>query len=161
MLYELLTGQRPYEVKAGSLEEIVRTVCETDPQPPSAAMFTVAGPKTARPGIAAHRLRGDIDTIVLKALRKEPERRYPSVLELSEDVRRPLEGRPVTARRDSPGYRAGRFVQRNRLAVAAALTVLASLLAGLVATSWQAREARRERDAAERARSRNETLIEF
>jgi serine/threonine protein kinase len=154
MLYELLTGRRPYPVKKDSLEEIVRAVCETEPVAPSVAALEAAG---APP----HHLRGDLDTIVLKALRKEPGRRYASALDLSEDLRRHLEGRPVTARKDTLRYRATRFVSRNRLAVSAASILVASLLAALLATLGQAHVARRERDAAERARARNEALVDF
>jgi non-specific serine/threonine protein kinase/serine/threonine-protein kinase len=86
----------------------------------------------------------------LKALRKEPERRYQSARELSEDLRRHMEGRPVTARADTIGYRAGKFVRRNRTAVTAALLIAASLVGGIVTTTWQARLAERRFDEARR-----------
>jgi tRNA A-37 threonylcarbamoyl transferase component Bud32 len=121
LLYELLAGRRPYEVQTDSLEAIVQAVCRTEPVPPSEAA-------TARP---ASELRGDLDTIVLKALRKDPERRYRTAHELSEDLRRHLEGLPVTARADTIGYRAGKFVRRHRTAVAAAILVSASLVGGI------------------------------
>ena len=92
LLYELLAGRRPYEVQADSLEAIVQAVCETEAGAPSEAA-TGRTPSRA--------LRGDLDTIVLKALRKEPERRYRTAHELSEDLRRHLEGLPVTARADT------------------------------------------------------------
>jgi tetratricopeptide (TPR) repeat protein/tRNA A-37 threonylcarbamoyl transferase component Bud32 len=138
LLYELLAGRRPYEVKADSLEGIVQAVCRTEPRPPSEA------------AAARSELRGDLDTIVLKALRKEPERRYRTAHELSEDLRRHLEGRPVTARADTIGYRAGKFVRRHRTAVAAAFLVTASLVGGIVATTRQARLAQRRFDEARR-----------
>jgi non-specific serine/threonine protein kinase/serine/threonine-protein kinase len=146
LLYELLAGRRPYEVQADSLEAIVRSVCHTEARPPSEA---VAG----RPGAAgplASELRGDVDTIVLKALRKEPERRYRTAHELSADIRRHLEGHPVTARVDTIRYRAGKFVRRHRTAVAAAVLVSATLVGGIVTTTRQARLAERRFDEARR-----------
>jgi eukaryotic-like serine/threonine-protein kinase len=140
LLYELLTGRRPYEVQAESLTAIVKAVCETE----------AVAPSEAAQGRNRAGLRGDLDTIVLKALRKEPERRYQSARELSEDLRRHLEGRPVTARADTIGYRAGKFVRRNRVAVTAALLIAASLVGGIVTTTWQARLAERRFDEARR-----------
>ena len=131
LLYELLAGRRPYEVPADSLEGIVQAVCQTEPKAPSEAVTERSG--TTRPAGTlppASELRGDLDTIVLKALRKEPERRYRTAHELSEDLRRHLEGLPVTARADTIGYRAGKFVRRHRTAVAAAFLVSASLVVG-------------------------------
>jgi tetratricopeptide (TPR) repeat protein/tRNA A-37 threonylcarbamoyl transferase component Bud32 len=140
LLYELLAGRRPYDVQAESLTAIVKAVCETEPVSPSE--------------IAQRRdrtiLRGDLDTIVMKALRKEPKRRYQSAGELSEDLRRYLEGRPVTARTDTVGYRVGKFVRRNRVAVTAAVLIATSLVGGIVATTWQARLAERRFDEARR-----------
>ena len=138
LLYELLAGRRPYEVQTDSLESIVRTICETEPRAPSEAVR------------GRSQLRGDLDTIVLKALRKEPERRYRTAHDLSEDLRRHLEGLPVTARADTIGYRAGKFVGRHRTAVAAAFLVSASLVAGIVTTTRQARVAQRRFDEARR-----------
>src|SRR4029453_651238 len=133
VLYELLTGRRPYVVRTESLEEIVRVVCLTEPQAPS----TVAHARSAggtRPPVAASELRGDLDTIVLKALRKEPSRRYLSAQELAEDPRRPRGGLPLTARADSTAYRVGKFVRRHRVAVGAAVLVGLSLIGGIVTT---------------------------
>jgi non-specific serine/threonine protein kinase/serine/threonine-protein kinase len=149
LLYELLTGRRPYRLTSRTREEIGRAVCEQEPDPPS----VVADLDTSRgPGAAKRRraLAGDLDTIVLKALRKEPERRYPSVEAMAEDVRRHLSGRPVQARPDSFTYRTTKFVRRNRLAVSAAAVVVLSLLGGIVATTRQARITRAERARAER-----------
>ena len=139
LLYELLAGRLPYEVQAESLEAIVRAVCNTEPIAPSAASTSPSS-----------ELRGDLDTIVLKALRKEPERRYRTAHDLSEDLRRYLEGLPVTARADAIGYRAGKFVRRHRTAVAAAVLLAASLVGGIVATTRQARLAQRRFDEARR-----------
>jgi tetratricopeptide (TPR) repeat protein/tRNA A-37 threonylcarbamoyl transferase component Bud32 len=145
VLYRLLTGQRPYGMKAQSVEEMARAVGQTEPQRPSAVTDATSG----------RRLRGDLDNIVLMALRREPERRYPSVEQFSEDIQRHLEARPVRARRDTVVYRAGKFVRRNTaMSVAAALVVL-SLVGGIVMTTWQAERAR-EQEAiaiAEKARA--------
>jgi len=154
ILYELLTGARPYEVRADSLEGIVRVVCETEPRLPSAT------------GPAAAVLRGDLDTILLKALRKDPSRRYLSAQEMSEDIRRHLQGLPVLARADSVTYRAGKFVGRHRVAVAATALVMLSLIGGIVMTARQARIAEVQRRRAERRFSdvrklANSFLFEF
>jgi eukaryotic-like serine/threonine-protein kinase len=140
LLYELLAGRRPYEMQTESLTAIVKAVCETEAIAPSEAAH----------GRNRAALRGDLDTIVLKALRKEPVRRYQSARELSEDLRRHLEGRPVTARADAVGYRAGKFVRRNRAGVTAAVLIAASLIGGIVTTTWQARLAERRFDEARR-----------
>ncbi len=137
VLYELLTGRRPYEFGSGLPLEIVRVICEQEPTRPS---------DLARPG----ELRGDLDDIVLMALQKEPGRRYASVEQLSEDLRRHLEGLPVIARADTLPYRAGKFVRRHRVGVAASVLVALSLLGGIVATTRQARVARAQKARAER-----------
>ena len=96
-----------------------------------------------------HSLKGDLDNIVLKALKKEPDRRYESVEQFSEDVRRYLAELPVSARPDTFSYRASKFVKRNRVGVVAASLIFLALIAGIVGTTYQARAARRERERAE------------
>jgi serine/threonine protein kinase/tetratricopeptide (TPR) repeat protein len=148
VLYELLVDVRPYEagsLSPGGLEDIV---CRRIPERPSA--------RAARPRLA-RLLRGDLDTIVLKALAKEPERRYGSVRDLADDLRRHLRREPVHARPDNFAYRLSTFLQRNRTAGAAAIVVLA----GLVATTWQARRAERARAVAEAARRQAEEVSDF
>jgi non-specific serine/threonine protein kinase/serine/threonine-protein kinase len=147
LLYELLAGRRPYELRADSLEAIVKTVCETEPPSPSETVAGAARPDLALP--AASELRGDLDTIVLKALRKEPERRYRTAHDLSEDLRRHLDGLPVTARADTIGYRTGKFLRRNRVAAAGTVLVAASVVAGVVTTIRQAHIAEANRRQAE------------
>ena len=145
VLYRLLTGQLPHRVKSRSPEDMARTVSTTEPQRPS----------TVVEATSRRRLRGDLDNIVLMALRKEPERRYPSVEQFSEDIRRHLGALPVLARRDTLAYRAGKFVRRNTAVSVAAALVLMSLVGGIVMTSWQAKRAR-EQEAialAEKARA--------
>jgi non-specific serine/threonine protein kinase/serine/threonine-protein kinase len=149
VLYELLTGRRPYVVKNDSLEDIVHAVCDSVPPLPS-TLVGRTGNATTRPPVPAGQLRGDLDTIVLKALRKEPSRRYLSVQELSEDIRRHLEGLPVLARGDTLGYRFSKFARRHKAAVPATALVSASLVGGIVATARQARIAEANRVRAER-----------
>lgn len=166
VLYELLTGHRPYRVKEPSPAAYERAVLEQDVTRPSAAI-PKGGSKAARTadgagqpallmsGLAAGalraRLRGDLDAIVLKALRKEPAHRYGSVRELELDIRAALAHRPVTARRGGWRYVAGRFLRRNTLAVGMASLALVALIIGLVAALWQAHEARSQRDAAQQS----------
>lgn len=152
VLYELLTGCLPYGGRRRSLEEVARAVCETEPSPPSAA---AAEPRLAR------RLKGDLDTVILKALSKEPSRRYASAEALAEDVRRHLAGYPVLARRDTITYVVTKFVRRHKIGVAAAAVAVLSLLLGLVGTAWQARVAARERDRARAEAERAEKVKEF
>ncbi len=125
VLYEILTGERPHQLKTYDALEIARRVCEEEIRPPSA---------TGVPG-----LRGDLDTILLKALQKIPARRYSSVEKFSEDLLRFLEGRPVLARPDTLFYRTSKYVRRNRVTVVAAAVAALSLGVGLVAERRQAR----------------------
>ena len=162
ILYELLTSLRPYQVKTDSAAEILRAVCDQEPLRPSTAITHAdkgnAGATTPEgralmrgtvPEKLRRQLRGDLDTIVLKALRKESSRRYVSAEQLSEDLRRHLEGLPVIAHSDTWTYRSRKFVGRHKAGVAAAALILFSLVAGVLATTWQARVARRERAKAE------------
>ncbi|MBL0170565.1 MAG: protein kinase [Gemmatimonadaceae bacterium] len=152
LLFEVLTGHRPYSTRGMRPNDIARVVCDTEPPLPSDA---VSGPDA---GARRHRLRGDLDTIVLMAMRKDPQRRYSSVEQLSEDIRRFLVGRPVTAQRDRLAYRAGKFARRNRGTMAASAVLVLSLIGGMAATTWQARVARNERARAERRFSEVRTL---
>jgi len=160
LLYELLTGQRPYRTKTRRSDEIVRLICETEPEKPSTAAARSDGRSNLQ--IPNPRLlHGDLDNIVLMALRKEPARRYSSVAQFSEDVRRHLDGLPVIARKDTFGYRSTKFVKRNRIGVAAAAVVLLTLIGGIVATAWQARVARRQRDVARLETAKAERINTF
>jgi non-specific serine/threonine protein kinase/serine/threonine-protein kinase len=153
ILYELLTGHRPYRLKSNAPGEVIRVVCEQEPEKPSEIVKTSEDGGAARSISTeklARQLYGDLDNIVLKALRKEPQRRYLSVEQFAEDLRRHVEGLPVTAHADSLRYRAGKFVQRHRAGVAAAALIAVSLIAGIVSTTWQAQVARSERARAER-----------
>ena len=132
VLYEMLAGVRPHQLSDYTPGEIERVICQGEIERPSRVAATAS---------RARKLAGDLDNIVLRALRKEPERRYSSVEQLSEDIRRYLEGRPITARPDTWVYRMGKFVRRRRLAVAAAALVLLTLAGGVVAATLQARRA--------------------
>lgn len=150
VLYELLTGNRPFSFQNESLENIVQTICHSEPLKPSSMIVSRPDPdRSATTGGRDPRvLRGDLDNIILMALRKEPERRYLSVEQFSEDIRRYQEGLPVIAREDSYSYRAGKFVQRNKLAVAAFTGVGISLVAGILSTTRQARIAKQQHEKA-------------
>ena len=138
LLYRLLTGSSPYGPAPRESIDLIRAVCEEVPQP--ARLH-------AAPGLT---IPPDLDRIVMKALRKEPERRYPSAGAFSDDVQRFLDGRPVLAAPDSLRYRGSKFIRRHRLAVAAGASLAVAVGAGVAATLWQARAADRERMRAER-----------
>jgi eukaryotic-like serine/threonine-protein kinase len=143
VLFELLTGELPHRTESGSLAELEKAICETDAQAPSSVVArNGALAKNVRHELKRH-LAGDLDNIVLMAMRKEPEGRYSSAAELSEDLRRYMEGLPVLAQVDRWTYRARKFVRRNRLMVGAALLVAASLVTGIVTTTVQASRAER------------------
>jgi non-specific serine/threonine protein kinase/serine/threonine-protein kinase len=146
VLYELLTDRRPYAITSRNPAEIARIIAEQQPIRPSAAVMTSTGVHASRVKL----LKGDLDNIVLKTLRKETTRRYASVAQLSDDIRRYLDGRPVTARKDTVGYRAIKFVKRNKIVVAAAAVILLSLVAGIAATAVEARRANQQRARAEK-----------
>ncbi|HKQ75994.1 MAG TPA: protein kinase [Blastocatellia bacterium] len=169
VLYELLTGHRPYRLKSRLPHEILRIVCEEEPERPSAVINrvqTITGAEGATqvsltpeivsrtregaPEKLRRRLRGDLDNIILMAMRKEPQRRYDTVNQLSEDIRRHLEGLPVVARKATFGYRVEKFIARHKTSVATAVVVVASLLAGVMTTVWQSLVARDQRARAER-----------
>lgn len=194
ILFELLSGHRPFETKENDFKEIYKAIIETDPPLPS-SMVTLAAsefqelreaktalqipdrpasvveqgsnpfaqnilldtrenktPQTKRRtiNISASEIRGDLDNIVLKALRKEPERRYSSAENFAEDVKNHLRGLPVTARPNTFSYRAEKFVTRNKVGVVASALILLAIITGIAATLWQARVAQIERAKAER-----------
>jgi eukaryotic-like serine/threonine-protein kinase len=144
LLYRLLTDRSPYRGALDRPTDLLHAVCEQVPAPPSEALGTGA------------RIPRDVDMIVLKALRKEPERRYGSAEQLSEDIQRFLGGRPVLALPDTFRYRAGKFVRRHRVAVPAVAAGLVTVALGVGATLWQARVAQRERTRADVQRARAE-----
>ena len=171
ILFELLTGHRPYAVRGLRPSAVERVICRQDPPRPSTAVLrspdtnqtgnqtgttaptatpeAVSQARNTQPERLRRRLEGDLDNIVLKALQKEPGRRYMSVAALSEDVRRHLEQLPVKARPDTVGYRISKFVRRHTAGFAATVLVVLALVGGIFATVYQARVAAAERDRAE------------
>ncbi|MHC4908118.1 MAG: serine/threonine protein kinase [Planctomycetota bacterium] len=166
LLYELVSGHRPYRLRSRIREEIVRVVCEEDPQRPSTAISSIeeVNTRTAtghgttsitpesvgrtrelRPDRLRRRLTGDVDNIVLMAMRKEPQRRYTSAEQLGDDIRRHLEGDLVMARKDTLAYRSVVFIRRHRVGVATTGVVAASLIVGLstAVSGWRAADTER------------------
>ena len=167
VLYELLTGHRPYRLKGDSAPHILAAVAEQDAEAPSAAITrpdTRSDSGRTEPadpeqigqarGLSVSalrkRLQGDLDTILLKSLRKEPGERYLSAEAFADDIQRYLDGKPVRARRPTLTYRATKFVRRNPGAAAGAGLAAIALLAGIATTAWQARRAEAQRLRAER-----------
>jgi non-specific serine/threonine protein kinase/serine/threonine-protein kinase len=140
LLYVMLTGKKPFEFPSRSIHDIYAVIRDTEPRRPS--LLTV--------GFVARELRGDLDNILLMSLRREPERRYASVQQFAADIERYLTGMPVSAREDTFRYRAGKFVRRHKGAVLGAGLAALALVAGSITTSLEAREARIERERAER-----------
>jgi len=162
LLYELMTGRRPCDLAGPGLLARERALLHAEPPRPSAALVPeAAAARATTPERLRRRLNGDLDTIVLKALRREPERRYASVGALREDLRRAQRGLPVEARPESALYRAGKFVRRHRLGVAAATAFVLLLAGSVVALGLQQRQTARERDRAEAARARAEQTAGF
>jgi len=137
LLFRLLTGSLPYELVEFSTAEMVRVICQEEPKRPTS---------TTQP---FGKLDADLDAIVLKSLRKEPQQRYSTVEQMASDVRAYLEQRPVSARRGNFRYRASKFVRRNRLAIIGASLLMLSILAGMAGILWQSRSANLERRRAE------------
>jgi serine/threonine-protein kinase len=167
MLYELLSGRHPVTVPVHAPLDLVKAVVDTVPRhmvdviaasPQAGASEAIAGARGTTVERLKAMLSGDLETIVAKAMKKDPAERYPSVASLAEDLRRYLRHDPIAARPDSATYRARKFVRRNRAGVALAGLALLATVAGVVATLYQARVAREERDNAIRQLARAESL---
>jgi eukaryotic-like serine/threonine-protein kinase len=162
ILYELLTGCHPFRARGNIPHEIARGVLEMEPERPSGALRRKStakeqsatplglGNASVSPDKLSRRLSGDLDSIVLKALRKEPRDRYSSVDQLSEDIRRHLEGLPVSAREGTLSYRASKYVLRHKVGVASVGLIFLMLVTGLTVTLREARIAQRNELRAER-----------
>ncbi|HVE60103.1 MAG TPA: protein kinase [Pyrinomonadaceae bacterium] len=169
ILYELLTGAAAYKFPNNRADEMAKVICEVEPPRPSSVVSsqqsaavkdtkdneqrTTAGGQTTNPKSKIQNpksLKGDLDNIILKALRKEPARRYASVEQFAGDIRRHLEGLPVIARPDTFSYRFEKFVARHRVSVVAGILIFLSLIVGIAATGWQAVRAERQRALAEK-----------
>ena len=179
LLYELLTGHRPHRLTRGSADEIVRAVVETEPERPSTAVArdeTIARPdgttetvsaasvgeaRDATPDRLRRRLRGDLDAIVLKALRKEPRQRYPSAEALAQDIERVQTGQPVLAHQGSRAYRVGKFIRRHRTETALVAVVLTGIVGVALFSSAQARRLEVERDRAQTEAAKAEQVSAF
>ena len=147
LLYELLSGRRPFHMETTSPIEVVRAICEDTPTAPSQVW---RANKEFAPPDASRNLSGDVDNIVLMAMRKEPARRYVSVGQFAEDIEAYLGGYPVRARTDAWGYRSTKFIQRHKAAVVAACVVAVALVGFSIGMAIFARRAQRERLSAER-----------
>jgi len=168
LLYRLLTGHSPYPGECRSRYEVARNVTDTEPQRPSLVIGRcgevnrgdgervtltpelVSSTRDGNPQLLRRRLSGDLDNIVLKALRKEPAQRYASVEQLSEDIRRHMKGMPVSARKDTVSYRTGKFISRHRGGVVASALIFLVMLGGVLVISRQAHIARVQKEIAER-----------
>lgn len=137
LLYLLLTGVLPYELKDFTTGEMIAVICEQQPRKPVLS------------GSSGKHLDADLDAIVLKAMRKAPEERYLTAAQLAADIQAYLDGRTVTARRGTLRYRSGKFIHRHRIGLAAAGLVIASLTAGIGGVLWQAKVANAQRRKAE------------
>jgi len=163
VLYELLTGARPYRLKYESRAALEEAILKVDPHRPSQNKFSpqVAAARGTSERALVRTLTGDLDTIVLKALKRNPLERYASVSAFAQDVLNHLNNLPVSARPDSLWYRIGRFSARYKVSVAAASVAALALIGGSGVAVWQARTAAVERDRAVAFSSRNEAVTEF
>ncbi len=169
VLYELLTGHRPYRAASMLPHERARVICEQEPTNPSTAVIhvevlvhgdieqqtyitpeSVSRSRSTQPDKLRRSLSGDLDNIILMALRKEPQRRYQSAAQFSADIGRHLDGLPVIARKDTFAYRSAKFTKRHKVGVATAILVVLATIAGLTMIIWQAMIAKAERARAER-----------
>ena len=171
LLYLLLTGQHPAGLATRSTADLIKAIIDTEP-PRASGMLTsaksdtkelafIAAKRATTTDKLARQLRGDLDTILAKTLKKAPAERYSSVSALADDLQRYLKHEPISARPDTVRYRAVKFLRRNRTAVALSGLALVVAMAGVTATLLQARNARRERDAALRERDRANRITNF
>jgi len=176
LLYMLLAGRHPTAQPTATQVDRLRAIVEAEPLRPSDAVTrasaadsaTIARGRATTLSKLARALRGDLDNIIAKSLKKSPAERYANATALADDVRRFLDHQPITARPDTVTYRLGKFVRRYRLAVGAATAIVLVLVAGVVGTGWQALEARRQeaealqqRDRALALLGRNEAIVDF
>ena len=170
LLYEILSGHRPFRFQSRSADEVLQVISQYQPPSPSTAASTkqeiappdnevtrrmltpdtVAEMRSDKPARLKRKLAGDLDNIVMMALRKEPDRRYSSVEQFADDVRRHLEGLPIVARPATLSYRTAKFIERNRTATIFATLTLVAILIGSSIAVWQAVVARKQWQRAER-----------
>lgn len=171
LLYMLLTGQHPAGITPRTAADLVKAVVDTEPgrasdavdsfRAGSIATMELASKRSTTPDKLRRVLRGDLDTIIAKTLKKDPAERYASVSALADDLRRYLKKQPITARPDTITYRAAKFIWRNGTAVALATLTVIAISAGLVGTLIETRNARTQRDFALRQMQQAEALDEF
>jgi eukaryotic-like serine/threonine-protein kinase len=163
VLYELLAGRRPYRLQRESAAVLEEAIANADVEPLARAPVTstIAAARGSERGKLERQLRGDLDRIVGKALRRGAEERYAGADALAQDLRRFLDGEPVLAQAQSFSYRMRRYVARHRVAAAALATIVFAILLGAGLALWQANEAREQRDRAVRALGRNEAMVDF
>jgi eukaryotic-like serine/threonine-protein kinase len=161
ILYRLLSGVDPHGAKAGTEANLLQRISTIEPARMSTALLArqTENAATDREALAANRathaarlsatLRGDLDTVIAKALKIQPEERYQSVAALRDDLQRYLNKEPISVRTDSASYRLRKFVSRHRIGVAASAAITATLIAGVAGTLWQANLARQESNMAE------------
>jgi WD40 repeat protein/serine/threonine protein kinase len=159
MLYELLTGERPYKLKRDSRGALEEAILGTDPVAPSRAALSeaAAAARATTANKLSSTLRGDLDTIAIKALKKVATERYATVNAFGEDIERFLRGDVVLAQPDSTAYRALKFARRHWVGIAVASALILTLTGGLAATAYEARIASKQRDAALQAQLRSLT----
>jgi serine/threonine protein kinase len=158
VLYELLTGSRPYRPKGPTRRDLELAILEQEPGKPSELLLRTGDSEA---GKSARSMRGDLDTIVLKALKKDPKQRYATAQAFADDLKRYIAFEPVTAKPDSEWYRVARFVRRNRVGVSVALALGAAIAAGVASTIWQTVEANRQRVIAEEEVTEREKSTRF
>lgn len=149
VLYELLSGKRPYELEGKTLDQILQTITEREPIRPSIANGVL------------NNIDSELDNIVMMALRKEPERRYKTVEQFADDINRYLSGKPISARPNSLSYRARKFVGRHALGTVAGVALLIAIFGGIAASMWQARTAQHERAKAEAVNEFLRNLLDY
>jgi serine/threonine-protein kinase len=168
LLYVLLTGHHPAGPRRKAAADLVKAIVDTDPQRPSEAVTRnglgieetrqIASQRSTTPEKLSKLLRGDLDNIIAKALKKSPEERYSSAIAMADDIRRYLRNEPISARPDTLTYRWAKFVRRNKTAVILALLASVATIAGVTGTLVESSRARRQRDFALRQLSRAEAI---
>ena len=158
VLYELLTGRRPYNPKGSTRRDLEQAILDQDPSKPSDQLLT-ANTGDSESGKSARRMRGDLDTVVLKALRKDPKQRYATAQAFADDLKRYLAYEPIAAKPDAGWYRVGRFVRRNRVAVVAAALLGIAVSVGVATTLHQATLAKKEARRANTVREFVESIF--
>lgn len=162
LLYELFVGEPPHAAEGTTPGALVAAICNDDPAVPSQAIGREGrSPAGLSAGRVRSRLEGDLDAIVMKALRKEPRHRYGTVVELADDIRSHLDGRPVTARSAARGYRLGKFVGRHRVSVAMAGILVAGTAAGFAGVVAHSNRLEMERDRARFEAERSAAVTGF